>query len=239
MRIETNGAAVAGMTASQRGRRHEAAASVAQPSAPAAEDAVDRVTLSGEVPPADDTEQPVTGEPSAAEVGLKVAVVRRLLERLTDKQFDSKALREFLHDATPGKSWQAPGQVRRVVAQAPRDALTYDYTRTQIDARTFSFAASGVISTKDGEEVDFAVSLSMSRVFMEQQAIHVERTGQPGQPLVVEFEGAAAELSTTAFALELRAADDAPSLVPGALPVRGYPAEAQDPAAGQQVDLAA
>jgi hypothetical protein len=188
------------------------------------------------LPPVQDVVQLSDQSREAASVGLepdeglpatqdevKLAIVKQLLERLTGKAFDSKTLQSFLKDLRRGHSAEAPGHQleppgRRVGQQSgvPQGAgFVYDYRSTYVEQESLAFAASGVIQTKDGREISFSVSLTMSRTFIEEHSIHVEAgdTRALKDPLVVNLEGSTAQLTSTRFAFDLDA-DGAQEEVP-------------------------
>ena len=70
-----------------------------------------------------------------------------------------------------------------------------------------SFSATGSIETQDGKSIAFSVSLNMSREFRMETNLSF-RAGDPEKkvdPLVINFDGNAAELSQTRFAFDIDA----------------------------------
>ena len=140
----------------------------------------------------------------ASEDMLLVQIIRRMFKEITGQDLEL-----FLPGDLQGQadevSYQAPQQPP---AQAPVAAsnLVYQQSTSYFEAEVSSFSAEGSITTKDGKSFDFSVSLSMSRAFYSEQNLSLA-VGNPKKtdPLVINFEGTAAELSTTTFQFDIDA----------------------------------
>jgi hypothetical protein len=66
-----------------------------------------------------------------------------------------------------------------------------------------SFEAEGVVRTADGQEIAIDVSLSMSREFMQETSLDVMMEETVKDPLAINFEGSAAELTQRKFDFDL------------------------------------
>lgn len=82
--------------------------------------------------------------------------------------------------------------------------VSYDYRATHTERETTSFNADGVIKTSDGREISFSLNLTMDREFTSSESLSL-RAGDPVQvdPLVINFDGSAADLTDTRFAFDL------------------------------------
>lgn len=82
--------------------------------------------------------------------------------------------------------------------------LEYDSSETYLEAQSMSFSASGIIRTSDGKQIDFNLELSMQRAFYSESTTSL-RLGDAVQkdPLIINFNGAAAELTSTKFSFDL------------------------------------
>lgn len=92
--------------------------------------------------------------------------------------------------------------------QGPRGfGLAYDRTTTTYESENTNFKAGGTVKTADGKEIKFNLELNMSREFVshEQESI---RMGVLTDPLVLNFDGGAAELSDARFSFDLDADGD-------------------------------
>lgn len=68
-----------------------------------------------------------------------------------------------------------------------------------------SFSAKGLVMTKDGQTIALDLSLTMSREFVSHTEVHFAAGDALVDPLVVNFEGTAAELTSTKFSFDLDA----------------------------------
>ncbi len=81
-----------------------------------------------------------------------------------------------------------------------------EYSRSErlYEMEQFQFAAEGTIRTEDGQEINFNFSLSMQREFYQQSDSALSATGgQRKDPLVVNFNGSATELTSTKFSFDI------------------------------------
>ncbi len=85
------------------------------------------------------------------------------------------------------------------------------------------FAAQGTVRTADGQELRFTLELSMQRSYREESwsSLRLGDAAKPVDPLVVNFDGTAAELQSMRFAFDLNG-DGATESVPLLAGNRGY-----------------
>lgn len=165
----------------------------------------DRLKLSdaGKASRADKTELDLD-RPVGSLDSLAMQIIRRMVKEMTGHE-----LKLFSPDELQGKqdeiSFQQP-------LQAPKQSssngfgLVYERTMSYSESETTSFNAEGVITTQDGKNIDFSVSLSMSRSFYMESNLTV-RAGDAAKidPLVINFDGNAAELSNSFFEFDIDA----------------------------------
>jgi hypothetical protein len=93
----------------------------------------------------------------------------------------------------------APGQARKVGW-----GMEYDAQTTHYEAEVTTFSAQGVIKTADGKEINFSLDLSMSREYYEETSISLRADDALlKDPLVLNFNGAAAQLTNTRFLFDI------------------------------------
>jgi len=82
--------------------------------------------------------------------------------------------------------------------------VIYRKTETQYESEQSQFFAEGIIKTQEGKQINFTVSLNMSREFMQESHLEI-RSGAAEKidPLVINFSGNAAELTETSFSFDL------------------------------------
>lgn len=94
--------------------------------------------------------------------------------------------------------------------------IEYDYHAVREEAELTTFSAQGVVRTADGKEIAFRLDLAMSRSYREETNVSL-RAGDAVRkdPLVINFDGTAAQLSSQTFRFDLDAdgqAEDVPLL---------------------------
>ena len=80
------------------------------------------------------------------------------------------------------------------------------------EAEQMSFAAQGTIQTQDGKSIAFQLELSMSREYFTQNSLHISLGDALTDPLVINFEGNAAQLSNQRFQFDLNSDGEAESI---------------------------
>lgn len=134
---------------------------------------------------------------------LKVTLLKLLVEGLTGKKLE----------LTGPKDLEVPEETADLEAPPPEGGeapqrvgwgLVYDYYESHYESESTSFSAEGIIKTQDGREISFQVDLNMSREFFSEQSLSI-RAGdaQLKDPLVLNFNGTAAELTDTKFSFDL------------------------------------
>jgi hypothetical protein len=83
--------------------------------------------------------------------------------------------------------------------------VEYDYHQSYSESEQTQFSAEGTINTSDGKSIQFSLAIEMSRSYTEQTDISV-RLGDARKakdPLVLNFDGTAAQLSDQKFSFDL------------------------------------
>lgn len=100
-----------------------------------------------------------------------------------------------------------PPQVQQRLRSSPASALVYQRHERYEENESLRFSAGGVIKTRDGQEINFDVSMAMSRRFVQEssESVVLMHWGAANKidPLVISFDGKGAELSQTRFAFDL------------------------------------
>ena len=122
----------------------------------------------------------------------------RLLKILDPAQLDLSA---FAEPVSSAKSDTAESDHHTQNSGAVA-GLIYSYQDRHYERETTSFSARGVVHTADGRQIDFEVQLTMGRQFLSETSTEV-RLGALEDPLVINFDGTAAELTERTFAFDL------------------------------------
>ena len=100
--------------------------------------------------------------------------------------------------------------------------IEYDFHAVHEESEQTQVSAEGTIKTADGQEIRFKLELSMTRSYREETSVSL-RVGDAVRrdPLVLNFNGAAAELSDRRFAFDLNG-DGTPDKLPQLAGGSGY-----------------
>lgn len=130
---------------------------------------------------------------------IRITIAEILLERATGKKIK-------LHiGKADTQAASAQGAAQGLQAAAPGFSLEYNMNETYKESQKMSFSTKGVVQTADGKEIEISLNLKLSRNFMESHNINI-KAGQAAQtvdPLVINFNGGSADLTTTKFDFDL------------------------------------
>ncbi|HEY6897092.1 MAG TPA: VCBS repeat-containing protein [Rhodocyclaceae bacterium] len=145
----------------------------------------------------------------AAENDPIVILLKTVVEMLTGKHIDLIKPINVQGAGTTAPPQAAPAQANANTSTStpPRRAgygVEYDYHAVRDEVETTQFSASGTIQTSDGKQIDFQLELSMARHYHAETNVSL-RAGdaQRKDPLVLNFNGTAAQLSDQHFAFDL------------------------------------
>ncbi|WP_150047824.1 hypothetical protein [Methylomonas rhizoryzae] len=151
--------------------------------------------------------QASTDEELDATHSLTLQILKQLIKHLTGHDFKLFSPKD-LQSSADQISYQAPPAAPEQAASAAGDGfgLTYQKFSSYREVEQTQFSAQGVINTKDGKRIEFSLSLNMSREFYQEHS-ETLRLGDAAKidPLVVNFDGNAAELSDSRFEFDLDA----------------------------------
>ena len=189
----------------------------------------DTVALSGQQPASSTGGTSATGQTNSADlVDPKLSLLQSLILTLTGKKVSIAELQKLVAPATTTGSdtQQSSGSVPSGEATSTSAAsgttaataatagtvqagpagygIEYDSSETRYEAEQTSFSANGVIKTADGKEINFNIGLTMSRQYLSQSSTSL-RAGDAvtKDPLVVNFDGTAAQLTDTKFSFDI------------------------------------
>lgn len=83
--------------------------------------------------------------------------------------------------------------------------VEYDHSETYSESESTTMHASGTVKTSDGKEISFQIDLSMQRQYTEtsSESIRLGDAVRKTDPLVINFNGTAAQLQDQRFAFDL------------------------------------
>jgi hypothetical protein len=169
------------------------------------------VELSDRAQKACPTRQCVDEAPKAGpQDRLKIAIVSMMVKALTGREmqlFDASDLQRGVDEAAQsGAALSDVKPTSEAVPDAEASAgwgLVYEYSEYHHESEQTSFSATGVVKTEDGREIAFSAELNMSRSFTSRTQLNIQAGDALKDPLVVNFNGAAAELTQQAFSFDI------------------------------------
>ena len=161
---------------------------------PTAEAAASAATDSLGSPSADPTAVS-DGDSIPPQLRLMKDLVESLLGRMFEL-FDDASL-----DTTSEAAASAPD------TDIERDSVTLRAVQEYREHEQVTFAAQGVIQTEDGQQISVQINLAMQRSVVERSSLELTVGGAPQlkDPLVINFNGRAAELTQDRFEFDLDA----------------------------------
>jgi hypothetical protein len=136
----------------------------------------------------------------------KIQLIKLLVEALTGEKIDLKHL-EKIQDNSDTEEKNADPQKANAESQQPEKqgwGVVYNSHESYYEHEEMSFSAEGTIKTKDGQEITFQMELKMEREFVSEETVNI-RAGDAAltDPLVINYSGTAAELTSTKFEFDL------------------------------------
>lgn len=138
---------------------------------------------------------------------LNMRILKAMFEKITGKKIEFTAPDQVRQDIEAAQQQQGDAVPVEEVEQTEQAGwgVAYDYYESHYEYESTDFSAQGIIQTEDGRAIDFSVTLNMSREFMSEQQLSLRAGDALKDPLVVNFDGLAAELTQTTFSFDIDA----------------------------------
>jgi hypothetical protein len=81
--------------------------------------------------------------------------------------------------------------------------LVYDAYASHYEGESMHFSAEGVVETRDGKRIEIQLELNLSREFFTEQRLSLRAGDALKDPLVINFDGNAAQLTRSKFRFDL------------------------------------
>lgn len=147
-------------------------------------------------------------DPEQTNTDPKIRLMISLIESLTGRKVKLFNPNEL----NPGHSHHSVDAARQNQDAQPAQnqrqgwGVEYDRHETIHEAEQTAFSAQGVIKTSDGKEIQFNLTLEMKREFFQETNVSVRAgDGVRKDPLVINFNGTAAQLTDSKFSFDLNA----------------------------------
>ncbi len=143
--------------------------------------------------------------------GVMLQIVQQLVKALTGHGFKIFSADELTANPDNGTPIDTSNDAAKTTPPTENQlapagfGLAYEHRTTYQESESTSFTANGTIKTQDGKSIEFSVKLNMSREFLLETSQSVS-AGVPEKkmdPLVINFDGHAAQLSQTHFEFDI------------------------------------
>ena len=140
----------------------------------------------------------------------RLKLLRAMIALLTGKDVNILDLSDYVGDATPATPPQQSAATTTNTNTAPQSAgygVEYERHESYSESEQTSFSATGIVRTSDGKEIRFDLSLSLSRSYQVESStsLRLGDARQKRDPLIVNFAGTAAQLTSQRFRFDLDA----------------------------------
>ncbi|HMM54705.1 MAG TPA: hypothetical protein PKC23_06780 [Candidatus Desulfobacillus sp.] len=146
----------------------------------------------------------------------KLLLIKTMVERMTGLRIRLVTAQDVRGEA---EAPDAPDPQSAPARRATGWGIEYDRRELREEVEHTDFAAEGLVRTADGREIRFEIAISMDRAWREESSESLRAgNARPKDPLVLNFDGQAVQLSATRFRFDLDgdgSAEDVPLLGSG------------------------
>ncbi|MBP9713803.1 MAG: hypothetical protein KBD60_08960 [Sterolibacterium sp.] len=151
--------------------------------------------------------QAIQDSVDAVENDPRLLLIRQMVKMLTGEDIKIFSAADLQATATPSVNINTASSASTQATQAPARAgfgIEYDRHEVRTETEQTAFQAQGVIRTTDGKEISFQLDLQMSRHYREESNVSLRAgDGIRKDPLVINFNGASAQLQSQRFSFDL------------------------------------
>lgn len=133
----------------------------------------------------------------------RTTLLKRMVEAMTGKSIKTVDPAELTVDDDTAATGALTDPATAAPGRRGGFGLRYEYRAVQYESEQLSFRAEGVATTADGREISFNVALNMSREFYRETAVTIEAGRKLKDPLVLNFDGNAAEFGERDFSFDI------------------------------------
>jgi len=158
---------------------------------------------------------------------LKIKLIERFIEAISGKKvklkildYEGSADKEPTRVSLPAKLLRHTGNVNNNQSSASL-GLTYSANTSYKEEERTTFAATGLVRSADGQEISVSLNLTMSRQFTKTTGINIGAESVLKDPLVLNFDGMATQLTGVNYQFDLDA-DGSPEKMPFVQPGSGF-----------------
>ena len=132
-----------------------------------------------------------------------IALIEKFIEVLTGRKI-KLVIPEKLNIGAENQG-NLPGMVQAGTKAGPGWGLRYESHKMYQEAETMSFAATGSITTKEGQKIELNLTLAMNRTYVSEEHRRILAGNAQIDPLVINYGAVSAGLTAGKFAFDLDA----------------------------------
>ena len=133
---------------------------------------------------------------------LEVSILKLLIEHLTGHKlelFDPQQLEVHNTEAAS----EIPADQPSTSPQREGWGRVYDAYESRYEAESIQFTARGIVNTEDGKQIEIQLEMNLAREFYTEERLSIRAGDALKDPLVINFDGTAAQLTKTKFHFDL------------------------------------
>ncbi len=150
----------------------------------------------------------------------RTQLIRQMVEAMTGRKIDLVHARDLQPEGQDRQHHDHGRHLGETMRQERAGwGLEYDRQESHYESEQTTFSAQGIVRTADGKEIRFELQLQMQREFSQEASLSL-RAGDAVRkdPLVINFDGTAAQLTASKMAFDIdsdSAADQISFVAPG------------------------
>ncbi|MFB6357049.1 MAG: hypothetical protein ABEJ65_11105, partial [bacterium] len=183
----------------------------------------DRVEISEEGKEASESEKKKKFELSSMEK-MELELIQITMDKLMEGDFEWMDPEEFLEKMNKAMNEELDGEDKSEKKTGEQGessgesggadgkensadfGFSYEYHERHVESERLTFGAEGTIKTEDGQEISFNLNMNISRRFFQKTSMDIQAgNAKLIDPLTVNFDGKAADLSTKSFQFDINA----------------------------------
>ncbi|QEW07434.1 hypothetical protein [Nitrincola iocasae] len=144
----------------------------------------------------------------SAEDRLRISLIQSLIRNLTGKDIefsiiDLRLPKQSTVEAQPVQPTQPVTATIQPLEVPVQASLDYQVSESFYQQEQTAFQATGQVTSTDGKQIQIDISVNMSRELLQHREFSLQLGGALKDPLVISFDGKAAELSQERFEFDL------------------------------------
>lgn len=140
-----------------------------------------------------------------------IALLEAFFEKLTGKKYKFQFLKEeenpLPHSSTSITLDPAKFNTKNLLVRnnSPQQGwgLIYENHQALREDQSFQFNSTGTVNTADGRTIDFSLSLSMSRTFIQENSVSIRAGDALKDPLVINYDAATTSLTKSKISIDI------------------------------------